>query len=265
MKLKNILQKRCSQIFLLVAVMLLFAGCSTVPYTDRSQLMFYSESDDISLGNQAWQEIAAQSTQETQGAQIAQLKRVGKQIAAIADKKQYDWEFYVLNSDQVNAFALPGGKIAFYKPIFTYFANDSEVAVVMGHEIAHVIARHSMERQSQVNVQSLGWSAISALTDDESQRNVLRAVYGVTSNLGAILPYSPKHEYEADYIGMILMAKAGYDPGAAVTFWKKFGALESSSGGFLNTFLSTHPMSEDRLAEMQKNLPEIRAKYFRQK
>ena len=88
MKLKNILQKRCSQIFLLVAVMLLFAGCSTVHYTDRSQLMFYSESDDISLGNQAWQEIAAQSTQETQGAQIAQLKRVGKQIAAIDDKKQ---------------------------------------------------------------------------------------------------------------------------------------------------------------------------------
>ena len=131
--------------------------------------------------------------------------------------------------------------------------NDAEMAVVIGHEISHAIARHGGERMSQGYIQNAGAAVVSVLMSDSAYKDLAVSAYGITTNLAGILPYSRLHESEADKIGMMLMAKAGYDPNYAIAFWKKFGG---SSGGFLEAFTSTHPPGSDRIKAMQENLPE---------
>lgn len=242
-------------IALSLPLMFMAAGCSTVPYTGRSQFLLTSESSENGMGEEAWQELRKQEKTSRDPVLNNTTTNVSLNIAKVANKPDYKWEFVVFQSNTPNAFCLPGGKVGVYSGIFKYMDNESELAAVVGHEIGHAIARHGGERIAQGMVQQLGMVALSVGT---SNQNILDA-YGAVTNLGAILPYSRLHEYEADYIGMILMSKAGYDPRGTITFWMKFKTISSDSA--IAEFFSTHPMSEKRLEEMQKHLPEAMEYY----
>lgn len=253
-----------NNIIALSAVLLcavLCSACQTVPYSERSQFLLTSVDEENSLGTQAWQETCKTEKETTNKDAIAALKRVGPAIAAVADRSDFKWEFKMFESTTANAFCLPGGKVAVYTGILAYMANDAELAAVVGHEVGHAVARHGGERMSQAMVQEVGNTALALALDASGTSNaaLYATAYGIATNVGVILPYSRKHEYEADYIGMILMAKAGYDPGATIDFWKKFSAEDSSNS--LTVFLSTHPMSSDRIAQMEKHLPEAMGYY----
>ena len=230
------------------------AGCCSAPYTGRSQLIFYSESEDIELGESTWKQTLAAETRSTDKRYNSALTRVGTRLAAVAEKPDYSWEFVVFDSDQINAFALPGGKVAVYSALFQLTANDAELATVVGHEVGHALARHGVERMSQGSVRSVGGAVVEEFFG--SDWNV---VYDAGSQLALMLPYSRTQEYEADKIGMILMAKAGYDPENAIRFWEKFSKLTAT--GTLAEFLSTHPDGGKRLEQLQEFLPEARRYY----
>jgi predicted Zn-dependent protease len=234
---------------------LLFAtGCQTVPLTGRSQLMLSSESSEIALGAQAYDEYKAQYPVSKNAAQNAALARVGQAIKAAAQKDDYQWAFTVLESPDANAFCLPGGKVAVYSGLFAYTANDAELACVVGHEVGHALARHGGERSSWGTLQSLGLAGLKTQTESEA----LAEAYGLATNVGVLLPFSRKQESEADRMGLMLMARAGYDPAAALSFWQKFGATPS---GTLEKWLSTHPGGDVRIAEIKANLPAAQAEY----
>jgi len=230
-------------------------GCSSVPYTGRSRLIMTSESSENEMGAEAWEDLKSKEKVSKDAALNKTTTNVSLNIAKVAEKPDYKWEFVVFQSDTPNAFCLPGGKIGVYTGIFNYMDNESELAAVVGHEVGHAIARHGGERIAHGIFQEVGMIALSLGT---SNQNILDA-YGAATNLGAVLPYSRLHEYEADYIGMILMAKAGYDPCGTITFWQKFKTISNESS--LAEFFSTHPMSEKRLEEMQNHLPEARGYY----
>lgn len=242
---------------LLMAASFFIAGCATVPYTDRSQLMLISPSEETQLGEQAWGEFISQNRTSTNQGYNAALSRVGEGIAKAVGNSNYDWEFRVFENNEPNAFCLPGGKVGVNTGIFRYMANDAELAAVVGHEVGHVVARHGAERMSQGMVQETGAQIIGAALDGQSGRTVqgILLAYAVGSNVGVMLPYSRKHEYEADKLGMLFMSKAGYDPNGAISFWEKFVKV-GDSGGEIGEFFSTHPMSEKRLEEMKSQMPE---------
>ena len=229
--------------------MLVMTACHTVPYTGRTQFLMTSESEEKELGEQAWKELQKQEREDTNPVYVNALKRVGANISKVVDKPDYKWEFKVFKNDTPNAFCLPGGKVGVYSGLFKYAANDAELAAVVGHEIGHAIARHGGERMTQNTIQGVGAEVMKTATSDEK----MQMAYGLATNLGAILPYSRKHEYEADYMGLIFMAKAGYDPRAAITFWEKFGKLSQTNA--LTEFLSTHPGGQNRVSDLEKNLP----------
>ncbi len=230
-------------------------GCSSVPYTDRTQLNFYSESSDIELGEQAWKQTLSQEKRSSDTRYSNALQRVGNNLARAAAKPDYNWEFIVFDSKQINAFALPGGKVAVYSALFRLVDNDAELATVVAHEVGHAIARHGVERMSQSSMRSLGGVAVELLFGSE-----WNVVYDGTSQLALMLPYSRTQEYEADKLGMILMAQAGYDPANAISFWQKFSKLNRTSA--IEEFLSTHPDGEKRLDRVRGYLPEAQ-KYYR--
>lgn len=239
----------------LAAACLLIActACQSVPYSNRSQFMLTSVSYENEQGAEAWKEILKTEKLSTNQIAVNALNRVGPRIAEASAQKDFQWEFKVIESEQANAFCLPGGKVALYTGILPYMDNDAEMAVVIGHEVSHAIARHGGERMSQGYIQNAGAAVVSVLMSDSAYKDLAVSAYGITTNLAGILPYSRLHESEADKIGMMLMAKAGYDPNYAIAFWKKFGG---SSGGFLEAFTSTHPPGSDRIKAMQENLPE---------
>ena len=238
----------------LLTCCLFFAGCQTVPMTGRSQLMLSSESNEMALGAQAFSEYKAKYPVSKNAAYNTALARVGQAIKAAADKNDYQWEFIVLESPEANAFCLPGGKVAVYSGLFAFTANEAELAVVVGHEVAHALARHGGERASWVTLQAIGLSALKTRSESE----LLAAAYGAATDVGVLLPFSRRDECEADLMGLTLMARAGYDPAAALTFWKKFG---TSSLGTIEKFLSTHPGGDARIADLQKAMPAAQAEY----
>jgi predicted Zn-dependent protease len=252
-----------ASVMLLSAILLFICGCATVAHTDRTQLMMVSEENEVAMGNEAWQQVMASEKLSTDAEKIHTVERIGgnivKSLGTTANK--YPWEFKVIESDTANAFALPGGKVAVYSGLFKYAANDAELAAVMGHEIAHVIARHGAERMSHQMALQVGGAIAAAFMQESQVQNMdlWMQAYGVAANVGAILPYSRKHEYEADYLGLLYMAKAGYDPRAAIAFWNKFS--DPSKESALTAFLSTHPMSSDRIQEMNRRMPEALAYY----
>ena len=244
--------------FVSATALLILAGCVSAPYTGRTQLMFYDENTDITAGAEAWRQVKAQEKVSTNATSNAALQRVGRNIAAAANKPSYDWEFVVFESSEANAFALPGGKVAVYSSLFQLFDNDAELATVVGHEVAHALARHSMERSSQSVLQACGGVLVElALGQDWTP------AYQTTSNLLALLPYSRTQELEADYLGLLLMARAGYDPRAALTFWEKFSKLNQV--GVVGEFLSTHPDGEKRLEQLREALAEAQTEYRKSK
>ncbi len=239
-------------VLLLAAVV---AGCRTAPVTQRKQLLLVPEDQEIVLGSTAFQQILQEEPASTNNRYIELVNRIGQRIAAVANRPDYGWEFRVLASPEQNAFCLPGGKVGVYEGIIEICANEAELAVVMSHEVAHALQRHGGERMSQGYVSQAVENAVKYAThghDHVSQQRILSA-YGLASEYGAVLPFSRKHELEADHVGLILMARAGYDPSVAPVFWQRFAQL---SGPKPPEFLSTHPSDLRRANELQNLLTE---------
>ena len=233
---------------IVVSCGVLLSSCATVPYTGRSRVMLTSPAEENKMGEDAWVQIKKKEKESTNSQYIKRVTRVGKRIAQATGLIGFDWEFKVFESDQANAFCLPGGKVAVYTGLFKFTSNDAELATVMGHEVAHAILRHGGERMGHGMIQQAGAGLISAAEVDSGWLTA----YGVAANYGAMLPYSRNHEYEADKVGMLFMAKAGYEPKASISFWQKFGSQSSQSS--FGEFLSTHPIGKNRVAELKANL-----------
>jgi len=234
---------------------LLFIGCSKAPITGRNQLIMVSPQQELALGYQSAQQVLAKEKISNDPQKNAMVKRIGQRIATVTGQSNYQWEFFVIDNDEeANAFCLPGGKVFVYTGIFNYASTDDELAAVMGHEIGHALARHGAERMSsgqlaQVTGQVLG-AVMQGRGNPQNTAMVMQA-FGIGTQLGIMLPHSRTQEYEADHIGLVLAAKAGYSPKAALSFWKKFG----SSGETPPEYLSTHPAPSNRIAQIKALLP----------
>ncbi len=244
----------------LFLTLLILAGCAKTPVTHRSQLILISPKEEMALGLREAEKIKKESKLlPDSDPRVQRVRRIGERIAAVANRSDFQWEFNVIESDQVNAFCLPGGKVFFYTGILKLTSNDDQIATVMGHEIAHALARHGAERMSMQMLAQAGAIALAVGTRDSSpaERAAYLGAYGLGSTLGVMLPYSRKHEHEADEIGIYLMWKAGYNPHEAVKFWKKMAKL--SEGKAPPEFLSTHPSDASRIKAIEeyiKTLPE---------
>ncbi len=235
------------------------AGCRSVPITDRTQFLLTTSSYENELGAEAYAEYKAKYPVSTNRQYNQALARVGKAISQVADAPDFDWQFVVLESTEQNAFCLPGGKVAVYSGIMKKMKNEAELAFVVSHEVGHAIARHGGERISWGYVQSFG----GLLVELGLQNDTATQVYGVGTNLGVMLPFSRSNESEADLIGLLLMAKAGYNPEASVEFWTRFAGNSASDP--LNRLLSTHPCDSDRIAAMVENMPAAKKEYEKAK
>lgn len=247
---------------LLGLALTVFSGCPKVPLTGRHSLILVPESQEMALGVQSFDEILKKSKLSGDAAATAMLERVGKRIAAVSGRPDYAWEFKLLDDPKtVNAFCLPGGKVAFYTGILPITQSEAGIAVVMGHEVGHALAKHGAERMSQQILLSVGEVSLAlALQKKPAETRALYgAAYGVGAGVGVILPFGRFQESEADHIGLLLMAKAGYDPREAVNFWKR---MQAKSGGKAPPeFLSTHPADEKRIKQIEDWMPEA-LKYY---
>tara|TARA_R110002072_G_scaffold303140_2_gene495655 strand:+ start:27439 stop:28347 length:909 start_codon:yes stop_codon:yes gene_type:complete len=235
-------------------------GCQTTPVSGRRKLVLVPETQEISLGEDAYKEILSKEQLSRNEKYNEIVNRVGKRIAAVSGRDDFNWEFKVIASDQQNAFCLPGGKVAVHEGIIPVCQSEAGLAVVMSHEIAHALARHGGERMSHQQVKDVGGKVVDAAgrwfykDGYEEKQDIVLTAYGVVSEYGAILPYSRKHETEADLIGIKLMAEAGYDPSEAPLFWERFSAAKS--GETPMEFLSTHPSDARRAADLRASLPD---------
>jgi len=213
------------------------------------------------MGLQVWREILRKEKPCRVAWMNEALQRVGKALAQTAGKPDFQWEFRVFQSDQANAFCLPGGKVGVYSGLFKYLANDAELAAVVGHEIGHALARHGAERVTLGILQDLGQLGLSVALRNRAEVEQVRwmAAYAGLTNVGVILPYSRTQEYAADEIGLMLMAKAGYDPQASLDFWRKFGSGKQEPA--VLEFLSTHPLDSHRIDRLQGLLPRAVLEY----
>jgi metalloendopeptidase OMA1, mitochondrial len=253
---------RSSLLGVAALIIAIIAGCETVPITGRSQLNIVSPAQETQMGAEAYQEILKQAKLSTDPAANALVTRVGTRIASATGRGDLPWEFKVIDDPQiVNAFALPGGKVAVYTGILPVTRDESGLAVVLGHEISHVMARHSAERLSEqlgAQLVAQGISAgITALTGLDPQAMQMGA--GLLVNM-VLLPWGRKQESEADHLGLIYMAEAGYDPRAARDLWIRMG--EAAKGRSRPPeFLSTHPSEETRVHQIESWLPEALQHY----
>ncbi len=246
-----------SAIFSATAVML--TGCRSVPMTDRSQLMLTSSSYENRLGAESYSEYKKQYKQSANTEYNQALTRVGAAVKAAAPENDFEWEFIVFDSTTENAFCLPGGKVAVFSGLIDKMNNEAELACVVSHEVAHAIARHSGERMSWSQLRTLGAIGLDLGLDNAA----VNEIYGTGTEIGVMLPFSRSNESEADQIGQLLMARAGYDPRASVQFWTRFGGGKSSS--VIGDLLSTHPCDADRIAALSASLPEATAEYNKAK
>ncbi len=245
---------------LLLILALWVAACATAPYTNRSQLIMVSADQEMALGADAYREVLRNEPVTRDPVLTAPVLEVGERLARVAGRPDYKWEFTVIDKKVANAFALPGGKVAVYTGLFPIAKDTAGLAAVLGHEIGHAIARHGAERMSQgVLMDVLATGATVALGSySPGTQQLAMAALGLGAQVGYILPFSRAQESEADHIGIILMAKAGYDPSAAIGLWQRFAALD---GERPPEFLSTHPNPGTRQQDIQRWLPEA-AKYF---
>ena len=253
----------------LVPLMLLIhvVGCTSNPYTNRSQLLLIPEGQEVQMGNKLYAQVLDDPdvAVSTNSAEVDPVKRVAQRIISAAQQSKYaeraesfDWEVTVIKDDKTkNAWALPGGKIAVYTGIFPEAKNENGLAAIMGHEVVHALARHGAERTSQRLAANLGMQITShAFNMGRVGSSLAMQALGV----GVLLPFSRSHESEADYIGLLLAAEAGYDPREAVLLWQR---MAEASKGAPPEFLSTHPSHETRIQDLQKWMPEALAIYER--
>jgi len=252
---------------LLISLLLamLLTACEHVPITGRSQLQMLPIGMETSMGLQSFQEVLKKEKISKDQKLNEQVQRVGNRIAAATGRSDYQWEFKIIEDDKmVNAFCLPGGKVAVYTGLLPITRDDAGLAAVIGHEVAHAIARHGAERLSQ-QLLIEGVTAVAiANTKDQNKADLYAGLLGLGATVGVLLPYSRLHESEADRMGLIYMAKAGYDPHAARDLWVRMA--EASKGkGKPPEFLSTHPADATRIQQIELLLPEAMTYYRPQK
>ncbi len=237
------------------------AGCETVPYTGRRQIQLVSVDEEAQMGVQSYQQIVGKATASTDAQTNAMVQRVGSRIAAVTDLK-YQWEFRLIVDDkQANAFALPGGKVAVYTGILPITRDEAGLAAVLGHEIGHVLARHGGERLSQqMGVQTATQVLAGMASSNPATVQLVSAALGAGASVGVLLPWGRAQESEADHLGLILMAKAGYDPHASLDLWKRMA--EAAKGQRPSEWLSTHPAEATRIQQIEGWLPEA-MQYYR--
>lgn len=257
------------------AVGILIQSCSTVPLTGRRQLSLVPESEMISMSFTSYSDFLKENTISTDKANTAIVKQVGSDISAAVIKyftdnnlasrlEGYQWEFNLVKNDTtVNAWCMPGGKVVVYSGILPLTKDKNGLAVVMSHEIAHAVARHGNERMSQEMLAQYGSIALNEAIKNkpEQTRNIFNGAYGIGAQVGVLLPFSREHELEADKLGLIFMAMAGYDPQTAVPFWERMAAMGGSKPP---EFLSTHPSDQTRIERIKAALPEA-MKYYTKK
>jgi predicted Zn-dependent protease len=244
-----------------------------VPITHRKGLHLVPETELLSMSLQQYDEVLKKSKLSTDTQKVEMVRRTGNRIAKAAEAflaetgqsvqiKNFKWEFNLIEDDKtVNAWVMPGGKAAVYTGILPYTQNETGLAVVLGHEVAHALADHGNERMSEALVANMGGMALSVALSRQPQQTqqLFMTVYGAGANVGFLLPYSRLHESEADRIGLTLMARAGYDPREAIPFWERMGKQEGKSRP--PEFLSTHPATETRIADIKKYIPEAMPYY----
>lgn len=239
-----------------LCICLWLGACTAAPFTGRSRLILIGEGEETTLGLKSYRKIISESKLSRDEKLVSQVRSVGLRIAGAANHPEFEWEFNVIEDDKTaNAFCLPGGKVAIYTGILPYTKDEHGLATVISHEVAHAIARHGAERMTTTLIAQIGHEAMNIAISEKSAVAVQAAsmAYGVGAQIGFILPFSRTHELEADRIGLILMAQAGYDPGEAIAFWQRLSRVEKDK---IPAFLSTHPTDETRIRNIKGHLPE---------
>ena len=257
---------------LLLLTLFSLSACSTVPITGRSQLNLIPGDSMLSMSLQQYDQFLKENKVSGNKEQTATVRRVGARIQGAVERyfagsglsdhlSSYKWEFNLVEDKQVNAWCMPGGKVVVYTGLLPVAKDDTGLAVVMGHEIAHAIAEHGNERMSQGLLAQLGGVALSTALSTKSTetQQLWMSVYGVGAQYGAILPYGRMQESEADQLGLIFMTMAGYDPQQAITFWERMSAQKG--GQSPPEFLSTHPSDTTRIANIRRLIPEVVKNY----
>ena len=264
LSLKHIVRSLC----LTVVSGILFSACGAVPLTDRKQILLVSDQEIFQAGLVQYKEYLNTAVISSDQASTDIVKGVGRKLADATEMylrasgleheiANFDWEFNLIKDSQINAFCMPGGKIVVYEGLLSVARTPDELAVVLGHEIAHAVAKHSNERMSQQILTQYGIALISSALSEKSVavRDLATTVFGLGAKVGMMLPYSRKHEYEADYMGIVFMELAGYDSDSSVTFWKKMAELGESS---VPEILSTHPSDDKRIANLELKIAEAK-------
>ncbi len=262
--------------YLLLATVLFLSACKTVPLTGRRQVSLIPGSQMNAMAVDQYQEVLNQSKVLTGTPEAQMIDRVGKRISEAVEQylrdnghaemiADFDWEFNLIEEDVANAWCMPGGKVAFYTGILEVCKDETGVAVVMGHEVAHAVASHGSERMSQGLMQQLGGLALTAALNDKPAETqaLYMAAYGIGSQYAAILPFSRLHESEADKMGLYFMGMAGYNPEEAPKFWERMAA--NSGGGAPPEFMSTHPSHNTRISDLNKNMAQAKQYYANSK
>lgn len=257
------------KILLIITAVFLTVQCATVPVTGRKQLLIMPESEMVQMSLTSYNDFLKENKFSANQKDAARVKEVGQRIAVAVEAylksqgmeslvKDYQWEFNLVQSKEVNAWCMPGGKVVVYEGIMPLCPADDDLAVVMGHEIAHAVARHGNERMSQQLVVQAGSAAAAIALKDKPEQTqaLLGAAIGLGANYGVMLPFSRKHELEADRMGLIFMTIAGYNPEEAIPFWTRMA--EVGSGQKPPEFMSTHPSDSHRIEQIKALLPEVR-------
>ena len=263
-----------TKVVVLFGLFLLLSGCTQVEITGRKQFNLVPDSLMKSMSFQSYGEFISQNKLSNDFSQTQMVKRVGANIQKAVERycsekniseklNGYDWEFNLVEDDSLNAWCMPGGKVVVYTGLLKVTRNEAGLATVMGHEIAHAFAKHGAERMTQGLIVELGGMALStALSKSpEKTKSLFMQSYGIGTQLGVLLPYSRTHESEADHLGLIFMAMAGYNPEEAVTFWQRMAAAKQDAQQ--PEFLSTHPHDSTRIRNLQNLIPEAKQYYKR--
>ncbi len=257
--------KKCLSI---IGLFLILFSCATNPFTGKKTMAFVSNDQLFPAAFAQYNQVLSENKVINGTKDSEMIKRVGQRIAVAAERwfnangypnylKDYSWEYTLIDSDQVNAWCMPGGKIAFYTGILPIAQSETGIAIIMGHEVAHALANHGQQRMSAAYIQQgLAVAGNVALANDEQALNIFNQSYGVGSQLLGTLPFSRSHETEADKIGLILAAIAGYNPDEAAELWKRMKA--NSGGEAPPEFMSTHPSNDSRIQNLQALAPKAK-------
>lgn len=261
---------KLSKIILSLFVVVVALSCATNPFTGKKTMAFVSNDQLFPSAFAQYNQVLAENKVVTGTKDAEMITRVGQRIAVAAERylnangfegylDDYKWEYKLIESDQVNAWCMPGGKIAFYTGILPIAANETGIAAIMGHEVAHALANHGQQRMSSGILQQAGGVAVAVATGNESpeKQQMWMQAYGLGTTLGGVLPFSRSHETEADKIGLYLMAIAGYNPDEAAELWKRMKA--NSGGEAPPEFMSTHPSNDSRIQNLQTLAPKAKA------